>query len=623
MGTRTGLVFSTLALAAGVLLGGAGAAAGHANKAGAHHKASQATVANKLAAKVSNARTAKARQKAIIAVLDALHIGVYKTNGKPVERGAERSVRDLYLYDVEVKSIADAMASKQTFGLADTSTLLTKLGVKAGASGITSEQLDKLLREGIRIAAKSKKPFALLPLLIRDLGKHDKPASDPLHASPESLRFDALAYALFNTSFLGEALRHEAAPRGAIRATAAKRDCPAVKPDPDETPQLGDQALSWWIQKKLGDLEGGIGSKIAKALEIKELIDNILGGLHGSLLAYSLEVKAVNGNVSTHYGPAGHASGAGNVMNLQIRVTMLDDLGEENIRCLALAGIKLPRKGPIPGVPILWELGSQGRLLQHGTTNPSGGVLGPETPTGADGVGTLAFTPKDEVMPGFGVDTHETGSVDGVAKWQDAFDNGAGLFGIKLNQYLTPKFDGVRWDVGYHNQNGNMSLTAEESGNFTCPGCSGSYDLALQSQVPIANAMGGSANLGWTAFSYHLSEPCAPSGLTRDGDTPTNGTLSIQQITTQPSLAVTVRVATPTYMLHDRGCTTDDFQANNDPFFNAVDSAHPTPGVTRVGSSGTDYLITGWTMGSGDPYATKVIGLRNDGSMTLALHPGF
>jgi hypothetical protein len=623
MRTRGGFALATASVFVGILFGASGATGAAAATLDSHHKASPASLANKLAGQVSKAHTPRAREKAIIAVLDALHVGVYKTSGKPVERGAERSVRDLYLYDYEVSSIADELARQQTYGLADASDLLASLGVKPGGGAVTTDQLDKLLRDGIQISAKSRKPFALLPLLIRELGKRDKPASDPLKASPDSLRLDALSYALLDISFLGEALRHENA-HGSRRALAAgKAGCPEPKPDPEVSQQLGESALAWWVERKLGELEGRIGSKIAKALEIKELVEKILGGLHGSLLAYSLQVKAVNGNVATHYGPAGHASGAGGVANFQMRVTMLDDLGEQNIRCLALAGIKLPRKGPIPGVPILWELGAQGNLLQHGTTNPGGGIIPPRTSTGDDGVATLPFTPKDELVPGFGVDTHDTGVVDGIAQWQDAFDNEASLFGVKLNQYLTPKFDGVRWDVGFHNQNGTMSVVANESGNFTCPGCTGSYNLGLQSQVPITNAVGGTAPLAWTALSYHLSEPCGMQTFTRDGDTPTDGTLSIQQITNQPSLAVTVRVASPTYVLHDRGCTTADSVTKNDPFFNAVDSAHPTPGVTRVGTAGTDYLITGWTMGSGDPYATKTIGLRNDGTMTLTLHPGF
>lgn len=589
-------------------------AASTAGKRARQHPASQAAFAQQLTVGVAGARTTAGRARAILAVLSALHIGVYKPSGRPVQRGAERGARDLYLYDFEVTAIANALAARQVFALSDLGDLLARVGVKPGGAAIPADQLDALLRAGIKAAAASPNaPWALLPLLVRDLGRRDKPASDPALAASATARFDALAYMLLSTSFLGTALRHDASSAAPRVAVAAAGGCPEPKPDPSDPPQLGEQALEWWGIKKLSEIPGRIGKKIASALEVKELVDTILAGLHGSVLAYGLQVKSVVDNVSTHYGPAGHAPQAGMPMNLQVRVMMLDDLGEEKIQCLALAGIKLPRKGPVPDVPILWQLGAQGNLLQHGTTNPSGGLLGPTSNTDQNGIATLTFTPKDEILPGLGLETHDTGVVDGIALWQDAFGNSAGLFGVKLSQYMTPKFDGVRWDVGYHNQNGLLAAISAETATFTCAGCSGGFHYLLQAKVPITKGIGGSDNLAWTGFAYHFEEPCPNSGTyTWDGENPLPGSLALRQVTTEPTISTIVDLRPATYVLQIRGCGADTRPVSWDPLTQRTND----PGVTRLPDGG--YSITGWTPGSGSVFATRTIAL-NDGTLKLEI----
>ena len=73
-------------------------------------------------------------------------------------------------------------------------------------------------------------------------------------------------------------------------------------------------------------------------------------------------------NLYTHYGPenAGLGPDAGKPIDFRVQVTMRDDLGQEKINCLALAGIKLPKKGPVQGVEFVWDRGNQ--LVTHGTT---------------------------------------------------------------------------------------------------------------------------------------------------------------------------------------------------------------------------------------------------------------
>src|SRR5690242_16068662 len=67
---------------------------------------SQASLAATLSRRVESASTAASRYQALLAVMKAFRIGVYTSAGRPVVRGAERTPRDFYVYDFELRALA-------------------------------------------------------------------------------------------------------------------------------------------------------------------------------------------------------------------------------------------------------------------------------------------------------------------------------------------------------------------------------------------------------------------------------------------------------------------------------------------------------------------------------------
>src|SRR5262249_26888282 len=152
--------------------------------------------------------------------LKALQIGVYDRHGTPIQRGAERSVRDLYLYDFEVKAIAGALVRHQTYGMADLARLISRVTGKQ----ISAEVIGSTLQAGINTAVgHPTDPSSLIPMLIRDLGVGNGSAS--------TAQLNAVQYFLLTASFLGEPLRQASAAHPA--AVAAGGPCPTVTPDPN------------------------------------------------------------------------------------------------------------------------------------------------------------------------------------------------------------------------------------------------------------------------------------------------------------------------------------------------------------------------------------------------------
>jgi hypothetical protein len=315
---------------------------------------------------------------------------------------------------------------------------------------------------------------------------------------------------------------------------------------------------------------------------------------------------------------------------------MLDDLGDKKIDCLALAGIKLPKKGPIPDVPVRWTLGT-GDLKRHGTLSPSG--IAPVAKTDEEGISTLTFTPKDEAIPGLGVDTHDTGTVVGLAEWQKAFDNEATLYGVPINQYLTPIFDVVRWDVAYHNQKGTLSVesdthdTVNLSTSFEIE--MGSDTLGLRGQVPINDGRGGNPFV-WTSFSYSEENDfpqnegaCYQDGSsakqTLSGAGHSSGALDLQGMTGKPDVSITLGIVPAPYKLKDVITSTPTghcvFSTTTSNTFDGGFS-QPAVGVTAIAQN--VYRISGWTPGAprSGTFATKKI-VIGDGTINLKITPSF
>ena len=179
------------------------------------------------------------------------------------------------------------------------------------------------------------------------------------------------------------------------------------------------------------------------------------------MLAYSIGFVGVSPQQqTTHYGPPGHESDAGDQLRFSVQVIMRDEYPETLIDCGALAGFKFPKKGPVPGVTIVWR--------EHGT---SGGGLDAhgevafeldDGKTGPDGIATMKFTPKAEGFAGVGRVRQASGGESAMPLYLSAFGNVLG----SLVQWLVPKGrrdTGFSWFLTYHDARGFKFETPMQS----------------------------------------------------------------------------------------------------------------------------------------------------------------
>ena len=136
----------------------------------------QDAVAKRLAMGVMAAPTDDARSRALIAVMKALHIGVYTPKGKAMVRGYERGPRDFYLYDFELQAMATAIGQKRFWSSADLAAAFAPL-FSSGAQAPTAQTIEEALRSTSRAAVnRPKDKRSLFPLLVRELGlRHATP----------------------------------------------------------------------------------------------------------------------------------------------------------------------------------------------------------------------------------------------------------------------------------------------------------------------------------------------------------------------------------------------------------------------------------------------------------------
>lgn len=454
--------FVLLALIALAVVGGAAAAltAGSGNSPSISGPApNSAAVAKKLADKITRAKSDGARYQALLAVMDALNLGVYTPGGKAILRGAERGPKDFFLYDLELRMTARALARHEEWGISDLTSALAGMGIKPGGEPLPDNDVVAVISDGTRAAAaKTNDPRAVLPLLVRELGLRHRPSYDTARLGSYSVgrvRFDALQKLLILLDSTAPILRRAGLIRGhaaldaysngpaAFRAPAA--ECADVHGTPEK--EGAGAKVGEYLGEKLTETILEHASDFFKqANEIAELAEKIVDGIHGSILAYSADVRSLGpSNQLTHYGPPGHAANGGKELKFQLKVEMLDSLPGVDQKCGSIVHTKFPPKGPIAGVTVLWETSD---LDQYGDLSCEGLIC--TTETGPDGIATLTFTPKKEFLPGVGMVVEQPGLAIGTAFVQSRFGNALGT----IAEVLAPKSGVTRWTVERHKPRG-------------------------------------------------------------------------------------------------------------------------------------------------------------------------
>lgn len=390
-----------------------------------------------LAEDIENALTPEGKYNAILSLMKSIKVGVYSTLGVGISRGAERGTGDFYLYDFELQMLAQSLIRNDSWALGDILDSINGLGVSSAE--LTMDELRRVLKEGTQSALQSPtEANSLVPLLVRELGLRQAVSYDMLVDVPADARFDALQKWLIIADILLPIVQAQ----GPVSATSALPQMSGglLKKKAVQTPSacedIGNLVKEYWSVGKWGlglslATEWGSKGRLGMALVI-------IDGLHGMAMAFSIGVTALDSFLQTHYG---HES-PGNGMTFGVKVEMLDDYPDLLVQCGWLLGVEFPRKGGISGVNVFWS--SDNDIRKHGVLNCGETLC--STSTGSDGIATLKFTPRQEMLPGLGIVMRKSGFMMGNAHYMPKLRNILG----SISQAIIPKSAGTLWSVFYH-----------------------------------------------------------------------------------------------------------------------------------------------------------------------------
>jgi hypothetical protein len=335
-----------------------------------------AAQAKKLAAQVSSAGSDAARYRALLSVMKALQLGVSTAKGKVVARGSGKAGRQLSQYDFELQGIAKRLGADMDLAFPQYVSAI-KTEITDNGAPLDTDLAGSALQAWAK--GGSQRPMSstsLYALLVLELGKHHKVPYDLSQSGrADGITIDALQEALIVTAVARSAIAGKARARisrpARYRArSVAHQTCFRYGPCSFTIPNPIDQFLDW-----------------------REGVN--LSACFGSRPLFT--------PVITHYGPSGHDGGgdpAGKELQFQTQVQFFCRSQDAVVTSGRITGTHIPPAGPLSGVSIAWKdnpaLGGEA-LTDYGTAagNPSA--------TNSDGVATMTFKPKDELVPGIGV----------------------------------------------------------------------------------------------------------------------------------------------------------------------------------------------------------------------------
>lgn len=484
-----------LTLAVGMAFGGGGPAAGAETAPAAGGNAPHATAsarggarspAAQLVKKIVRAPGPEAREGAVRRLVHALNIGLVAADGTPLEVSPEPHMgRRFQLYDFQLATLAADFGRRDTYTLADVARNLTTAGL-----GLNPRKPFpvKLLREALVGAVRDaqKRPElgrSLLPLAVRELGRHKAKPYDLARKAPANLQLDAIQVWLITADIALPVLRQTAVPAGPSAAAGATRRTTGVvdacrrfnelseRLEQEIEKRTGGKIQAWLVKQAAGTTFDQIAERLKVKKKLKEyglrksppwltkklqktaraakLAGAVIELLHGSLLAFSIEVVPGAQTVApTHWYHGPPLTGGERTFSVKVRSA--DDYGELAANCGGLVGVDLPGKAEtegIGGLVVGWEQTGTRLAPDHGTLDCQ--ILSAcATRTDANGVARVTFNPRSEDPPyGRSPELAATGALNGIVLYQSGF--GSGLPG-EIGQFLFPKFDGTLWVVTYH-----------------------------------------------------------------------------------------------------------------------------------------------------------------------------
>jgi hypothetical protein len=478
-----------------------------------NHTSLRFATAAQLAHQIASANSNRAMRQAVMAVARSAGIGVYTASGGQLFRGDETGPKDLYLYDFEVAALADGIRRGESSSLDFPAQQFARVGLVPPGQGFDGDALAAVLHAWVSAALRTPKlPSAQIPLLIRDLGLAQTPAYDLARpVAGAAVRLDPLQEYLVQAGLLGPILRRAsklaaARPPAGHRARATASDVCTAAEHRIETPQ--HPTHGWITDEALDQAKDGVRDAVAErlleilakdtswgkalrtawldfgkdALGTIQVGEEVLQSIHATILNTSLSYRNQqdpNATYATSYGPAQTQSGdswpnaaqppsgtlaPGSPLSFKVQVVMQDEY-PPYVYCLALAGLKVPHKGPVADVPIDWWDAPPARLGVHGSLSGTAGVFSTAATTDGEGNSTLTFTPRDEAIPGMGRLISDQGVLYGKPDWATAF----GKWMAHIVNFLPEHTFERKWQVFYHDQSGSLNFDSRVEDGANAP----------------------------------------------------------------------------------------------------------------------------------------------------------
>jgi predicted nucleic acid-binding Zn-ribbon protein len=282
-----------------------------------------------------------------------IHLGIYTADGRQILAGAERSEKDIFLYDFQWKILARAFYLRNGMRFADHSRMLGKALLELEQPAEVEPALTEAIVQRYQEARqKPDDPMSFLILLADGLARQQvEPYSldEAYRFSRERTFVDPLQSLLFTLDFF----TRPPAPRAGtslnwfpsfVTTAYAQSPCDAIK---------GDEGQGYWgrgtdIFTEVGQAIPGIAGKVVGAIGNATGIAGALGDL---LVLYGMTIKLTPEPYVIHL-----LHDDDELAFIQALVTF-DGQGvpDSVLKCGWLAGKQMPSNGPIKDVELQWD----------------------------------------------------------------------------------------------------------------------------------------------------------------------------------------------------------------------------------------------------------------------------
>ncbi|HET7483398.1 MAG TPA: hypothetical protein VFK89_11115 [Actinomycetota bacterium] len=314
---------------------------------------------------------------AVMEILSRAGIAVLSSSdGAILNRPAEPTFIDLYVYDFQVPMLAQSLADHETMPFEDFANLVSLMKV-----GVTESKLLSSLHEWMK--SGTAKPYGKLSFHVletRELGKLHEPAADPATSSDPDI--DYLQMVLMAASLMsrtGKLSSIETASAFAGDTRVAQTKCREPSGDDGYDSGLFDETKKRLWNQAANVAAGEHGEKAGEAAGAAQDVYEILtSGIAVGLLLAGLHIKVENdtGGKPVHY-RHNRAPAANNMAKFTATVSFYSPLPGVSVECGILRGLKLPaNNGPRAGFKVQWDLpgtshvetapGSSGKLKRGG-----------------------------------------------------------------------------------------------------------------------------------------------------------------------------------------------------------------------------------------------------------------